>query len=95
MNEGKKYDDDKPRYDLVAWGVMDDVAKVLGYGAKKYGDHNWRMVDRLEDRYFAAAMRHMSAYRQGQKCDPETGINHLAHAMCSLMFLLANDKPVE
>ena len=95
MNEGKKYDQDKPRYDLVPWAAMDDVAQVLGYGAKKYGDHNCRMVEGLENRYFAAALRHLSAHRQGERNDPETGISHLAHAMCSLLFLLAHAKEQE
>ena len=31
------------------------------------------------------------AYANGEKIDSETGISHLAHAMCCLLFLLAFD----
>lgn len=89
MNEGKKYDQGKLRYDLIPFIALDEVVKVLGHGAQKYGDHNWQLVERAEDRYPAAALRHLSAYLQGEECDPESGINHLAHAVCSLMFVLA------
>jgi len=92
MNDGRKDDQAKPRYELVPWAAMDEVVRVLGHGAAKYGDDNWRRVPRLEDRYPAAALRHISAYLQGQEFDPESGHNHLAHAICSLLFVLAIDK---
>lgn len=95
MDDGKKYDEGKLRYDLVPWAALDEVVRVLGHGAQKYGDDNWRRVKRLEDRYPAAALRHMSRYLQGETNDPETGLNHLAHAVCSLMFVLALDKEAE
>jgi len=95
MNEGKKFDQDKLRYDLLPWAALDEVMRVLGHGAKKYGDENWRLVKRLEDRYPAAALRHLSAYLQGEECDKESGFNHLAHAICSLMFVLQMDKETD
>ncbi len=95
MNDGKKDDDGKLRYDLVPWAALDEVVRVLGHGARKYGDENWRRVKRLEDRYPAAALRHLSAYLQGETNDRESGMNHLAHAVCSLMFVLATDKEAE
>lgn len=95
MNEGKKYDSEKLRYDLLPWSALDEVIRVLGHGARKYGDENWRRVERLEDRYPAAALRHLSAYLQGQEHDQESGYNHLAHAICSLMFVLQVDKEAD
>jgi hypothetical protein len=92
---GMKFDHGKPRYDLVPWAALDDVVRVLTYGAQKYADNNWQHVEGKEQRYPAAAMRHISAYLQGQKYDPETGLNHMAHAICSLLFILALDKMSE
>jgi len=92
LNVGIKYDDQKLRYDLVSWVALDEVVRVLGHGAKKYGDDNWRIVKRMEDRYPAAAIRHISAYLQGVERDDESGLHHLAHAICSLMFVLALDR---
>ena len=91
---GVKYDGDKLRYDLVQWGAIDDLVKVLGMGAKKYSDDNWKQVEDAERRYMAAVYRHLSAYNQGEKVDPESGLSHLAHAMTSLMFLSTFDKGI-
>lgn len=92
MTEGKKYDQDKMRYDLVPFRGLDDVVRVLTYGANKYGPDNWREVKRAEERYPAAALRHLSAYLQGEAYDPESGLPHLAHAVCSLLFVLTLDQ---
>ncbi len=88
--QGMKFDSQKPDYSLLPFGPIDEVVKVLTYGANKYNRFNWQYVER--HRYEAATMRHLSAYFQGEKQDPETGISHLAHAMCSLIFLMEFDK---
>lgn len=91
LTTGVKYDVEKPRMDLIPPLGLIEVAKVLGYGAKKYSADNWRQVDGKEWRYFGAAQRHLWQYHSGQVFDSETNINHLAHAICSLMFLLELD----
>lgn len=85
---GEKRDDGKARWDLMPWRALDQVAQVMTYGAEKYGDHNWKTVTRLKDRYFAAAMRHLVEHRFGREIDPESGEYALAHAICSLLFVL-------
>jgi hypothetical protein len=32
-------------------------------------------------------MRHLLAFWSGEETDPESGLPHLAHALCGLMFL--------
>ena len=88
VNGGIKFDDDKPDYSLVPPNALDDVVKVLTIGAKKYDRHNWKKLDNIDDRYFAAAQRHMWALMKKEKLDPETGVHHAAHAICCMMFLL-------
>jgi hypothetical protein len=90
MDKGVKHDSAKPDYSLLPFGAVDEVVKVLTYGAKKYDRFNWEHVEDI--RYQAAALRHISSYMQGEKYDPETGINHLAHAVCSLLFLVEFDR---
>lgn len=87
---GRKDDTDKLRYDLLPFVALREVTKVLTNGAKKYGPHNWRLVDRV--RFVAAAFRHLVAYSLGEKNDPEWGIHHLAHAACNLMFIVELDE---
>lgn len=87
MSEGKKFDQDKTRLDLVYPQFVENVGKVLTFGAKKYEPNNWQKVEDPVNRYYAAALRHLIAWREGEKIDPESGLSHLAHAACNLMFL--------
>ena len=84
---GIKYDDDKPRMALLSTYALIETAKVLNYGAQKYGDDNWRGGISAR-RLISAALRHILAFNDGEDNDPETGLSHLAHAMCMLMFEL-------
>lgn len=92
VTTGMKFDSGKLDYTLVPWDGLEEVVKVLEFGAKKYARDNWRHVEGAEQRYLAAAIRHLVAYQIQQPTDEETGISHLAHAGCCLLFLLALEK---
>lgn len=85
---GSKHDTGKPLMGAVPPNALLAVAKVLTFGAEKYGRDNWRQVDGAETRYLDAALRHINAYQRGESVDLESGESHLAHAVCSLMFML-------
>lgn len=86
---GAKADRGKERYDLIPPGVLCDLARVLTHGAAKYQPNNWLHVADPEARYYAAAMRHLEAWRMGAKVDLESQLPHLAHALCCVVFLAA------
>ena len=86
--KGTKHDTDKPDYSLLPFAALDELVKVLTYGAKKYSRDNWRAVPDFKHRYLAAALRHIGAHARGEEKDPETGYLHLAHATATLMFLV-------
>lgn len=88
MNVGMKFDGDKVRMDLIDPNFVTGVGQVLTFGAKKYAPNNWQKVDNAEDRYYAAALRHLLAWRAGEKLDPESGLNHLKHVATNIMFLM-------
>ena len=88
INEGNKLDDDKLNYALMPWQPIDEIIKVLMFGAKKYNVDNWKHVTDARRRYLSAAYRHINAYAEGQQNDDESGFKHLAHAMCCLIFIL-------
>jgi len=90
--EGEKRDDGKPRWDLLPWPEVGQVVGVLTFGAAKYADDNWQKVPDARRRYFAAAMRHLTAWWEGERIDPESGRHHLAHATCCVLFLLWFDR---
>jgi hypothetical protein len=80
-----KYDAEKTRHELLSDLAIDELARVLTFGAKKYAADNWRKGMEWR-RLIGAARRHISEFSKGIDLDPETGLSHLAHAMCCLMF---------
>lgn len=89
--EGRKDDGGKPRHDLIPPELNDAVARVLTFGADKYGERNWEKGMRW-GRPFAALMRHLWAWWRGEARDRETGMSHLWHAACCLTFLIAYEE---
>lgn len=85
---GAKHDGGKLRYSLLPKGTISEVLKVLEFGAKKYAPDNWMKVDNAQTRYYDAALRHITAWHEGEKFDQETGVSHIAHALCCLHFLM-------
>jgi hypothetical protein len=86
-----KFDDQKLPVNLLSSEALLQTAAVLKFGADKYHAHNWR--DGFAwSRPLAAAMRHIMAYNDGEDRDPESGLSHLAHAACCIMFLLEFEK---
>ena len=84
---GVKFDSDKPRMDLLDAYAIEQLAQVLTFGASKYAAQNWRHGI-SKSRLLAAAFRHLFAYLRGEDKDRESGLSHVAHAMCCCMFLL-------
>ena len=98
-----KSDKGKPEFDLLPIELLSDVNRVLVFGALKYGVNNWRKKEGFKySRCYNALLRHMFAWWNGEDNDKETGINHLSHAMCNLIFLMyhfknnkiADDRPI-
>ena len=90
--EGFKADSGKPEWNLLPLAEVEDVVRVLTVGARKYAPDNWQKVPQARARYFAAAMRHLVAWWRGERDDPETGLPHLAHAGCCVLFLAWFDR---
>ncbi|STZ55565.1 Uncharacterised protein [Moraxella lacunata] len=85
---GKKHDQAKPRFSLLPSAPLWQVVEVLEFGASKYGADNWQAVPNARERYFNACHRHLNAWWGGEMVDGESGLPHLAHAVCCLMFLM-------
>jgi hypothetical protein len=64
----------------------------MTYGAAKYAPDNWRKVEGWRWRYVGALLRHVMAYQAGVHEDVETGLPHLALAMCCVLMLLGREK---
>jgi hypothetical protein len=84
---GFKDDGGKLRYDLLPWKAIKGLVQVLTFGARKYSPNGWRLVPSAEERYLAAAMRHIAARAGGEKVDPESGLRHIDHILTNVAFL--------
>jgi hypothetical protein len=83
-----KYDHGKARMELLPAAALTQVALVMEFGGRKYGDENWRSPGFKWKRLIGATLRHVYAFIGGEDKDPETGLSHLAHAACCVLFLL-------
>lgn len=89
--EGTKYDNGKPRMDLIPPELLMEVSKILTFGADKYAERNWEKgMD--WGRVYGALQRHLWAWWSGDSKDAETGESHLAHAACCIAFLLTYEQ---
>lgn len=80
---GPTVDSSWPRY--ADTQILDSGAEHASWCGS--GRSNWRKGMRWS-RLADAALRHLLKWASGSRVDEETGLSHLAHAMCCLMFLL-------
>lgn len=81
------YDEGKPPLALLPPAGLREVAKVMAYGARKYGQWNWRKGNTYLN-FCNSALRHIYAHLDEETVDPESECLHLAHAACNLLFML-------
>lgn len=88
VNPKQQFGDRKVPLHLVPAPAMVAIAMGLKDGARKYGAYNWRYLPVETQTYVGAALRHLMAWQDGEDIDPDSGNNHLAHAMASLAILV-------
>lgn len=87
MSGGTKHDQGKAPLSMVPLAALEPEARVMGFGAKKYGRMNY--TEGFEySRLIDACLRHVYSFQNGEDIDPESGMSHLAHARCCLGMLL-------
>lgn len=83
-----KHDDGKPDWSLVPFESLEGMVKVLEFGAKKYDGWNWTTNGGFSYmRVMRSCLRHLFAWSRGEDLDPESGLSHIHHAMCNLLFI--------
>ncbi len=91
-----KFDSGKTDWSLMPFEAVEEINKVLEFGAKKYNEGqttrehwNWAKGEGLGiPRVLSAIFRHLFAFSRGEKLDPESGLSHIAHAGCGIIFIL-------
>jgi hypothetical protein len=87
-----KFDNGKPRCDLVPAEIIEAIGAVRTYGVQKYGkEYSYRDVE--PKRYRAALMRHICSWlKNPHGKDEESGLPHVWHIACNVAFLIELDK---
>ena len=78
----------KPPMHLVPKAALVQVAMVMRLGAEKYGAFNWRDSAVTASTYEGAAERHLASWFDGEGCDQESRMSHVAHAAACCLILL-------
>jgi len=93
IRKEEKGDHLKKDYGKLPWHLFPDdaaeeIVKVLEFGANKYSPRGWE--EGMDwSRVYSALRRHLVAWFFRRGNDPDTGLSHLAHAGCCVLFLLA------
>jgi hypothetical protein len=89
MSVAVKADAGKADWSLMPFECVEEINKVLEFGVKKYSADNWKQGGGFKyRRILNSLLRHIFAYMRGEDTDPESGLSHMAHAGCNVIFLL-------
>lgn len=86
-NEDKamRFNEGKPKWNLVHYKSLEPMVRVLEFGALKYAPRNWQKPMPLEE-ILNSMQRHLAALMDGEEFDKESKIHHMGHIMCNAMF---------
>lgn len=79
-----KHDEGKYDPTMLTQEMIEAVSRVRMFGAVKYGRNNFKKTGFKYTRSLAAALRHIFKFLSGEDNDTESGLSHLAHAICCL-----------
>jgi hypothetical protein len=84
----KKQEKGKPDLSLINPYFYEDMAKVMEFGATKYGRNNWKKLQISDiNKIIASLERHTQEIKKGNLVDWESKLQHACHIACNAMFL--------
>jgi hypothetical protein len=77
--------------DGFLWAELEEAIKVFAFGKGKH--KAWLGFENGDrDVYYAKMKRHAKAYMDGDRQDAESGLSHMAHAICNALFIMRIDS---
>ena len=75
---------------LHLWPTTATAMGCIGMlnGMLKYGRTNFRVAGVRATIYIDAALRHLGAWLEGEECDPDDGVPHLAAALSCIAIVV-------
>lgn len=89
--QASKNDNKKPDLSLIPYIALVKEAEALMVGEKKYGRYNYTKGHKASQ-LISAAIRHLSAWNEGQEFDAEDGQHHLGAARACLAMALRQQE---
>lgn len=84
--QADRFNSGKPQWSIIDFESLEPMVRVLEYGTKKYSRNNWKKglpVTEIID----SLMRHTISLLNGEDNDQESGLPHVGHMFCNVMFL--------
>ena len=88
---GLRFDDKKPRFDLIPTYPMFQLARLFAFGTKKYAERNWEK-GMPWSKVIAPLQRHLCNWMAGEDNDDETGLSHMIHVAWNAMVLVEYER---
>lgn len=86
-----KNDQAKPDLSLIPQVLLVEIAKAFMVGEKKYGRYNYTKGHNASQ-LVAAALRHLTAWNDGQEYDPTDGQHHLGSVGACIGMILRQQE---
>jgi hypothetical protein len=86
QQQAMRFNSGKAQYSLIDLHALEQCARVLEFGAKKYARNNWKKGLPLTQ-ILDSMLRHIAALSSGEFIDPESGLPHIGHIQCNALFL--------
>jgi len=85
---GFKHDAGKLDWTLLPFEALEGAIRVMQsvIDSGKYPRDNWKTLENGERRYCGGGLRHRFARLGGEEIDPESGLPHIDHEICNLLF---------
>jgi hypothetical protein len=77
----------KPPLHCIPTPVLFEIGMGMYEGGWKYREANWRVIGVRASIYYDAAMRHLTAWWDGEDIDPASKIHHISKVMSCLAVL--------
>jgi len=84
--QAKRFNKGKLEWSLVDFKSLEELVKVLEFGAKKYDRNNWKK-GLFTRQICESLLRHIFAFLDGEDNDPESKLPHTGHILANAMFL--------
>lgn len=84
--KANRHNTGKIQWSLVDFKSLENMVKVLEFGAKKYSADNWKKGLYTKE-IIESLLRHVFCLMSGEYDDKESGLSHTGHILANAMFL--------